>query len=432
MKKNLITVMLIFCFLTSYSLSFANNQDDIMQQDTIKVTISKFFDNYFESFKTKSIIDSSDFVEKNDETLLFANYFESAIEAAKAFGTGYRNYDYSLTYKNLSAKDGIASVSVMLKAKFQYENSREDINSSISNVKYKFLLRNEKDNWIITKIDTDLFDVRKFKEFVDHKLKDNPSMTKREATIKTKNDKIKNIPKLLNQFSKSLNNTITSEKKKKSLSPDSIVAPLSYYIYDYDFNNGLYYAARFAENPDSTFFNYYSGSSYDCTNFVSQCVWASYGGYIDGNDTVTKNNIANQIRMVPGTYNTGWYGGTGGGSLKWIRVESFYSYVTDTNKTVGPMGTGYNNGSVYSNLSPQVIYHGEVLQFRTGSTGNYTHSVYVTDREMFPSSYSDVYVSRHSDNAYNRSLSSLIFAFTDGYNQCYMRDIAFDYACFQN
>lgn len=59
-----------------------------------------------------------------------------------------------------------------------------------------------------------------------------------------------------------------------NISNDSNVTTLSS-SYNYIASWGVQYAQAYGSTPNS---NFYSVSS-DCINFVSQCVWAAYGGW---------------------------------------------------------------------------------------------------------------------------------------------------------
>ena len=183
-----------------------------------------------------------------------------------------------------------------------------------------------------------------------------------------------------------------------------------------------------------------SPGTWDCTNFVSQCIWAAYGGYVPSNDTTTRTNISNKVRMVnTGTLNTSWYGGTGGGSPYWEQVPVLWNFATNTTKVNGPKATGYNNSSSYANITPSTVNAGNVLQFFNyrKSPQEYTHSVYVTYK---PSSgtitWSNLLVSYHSTDSKNVPVIDLINSFTgpngSATQPCKMRGMSFLSASFSS
>ncbi|AFM01237.1 hypothetical protein Desde_2937 [Desulfitobacterium dehalogenans ATCC 51507] len=187
------------------------------------------------------------------------------------------------------------------------------------------------------------------------------------------------------------------------------------------------WAHRFAELGESDRF-FYTACGNDCTNFVSQCIWAGYGGYIEGNDTQTKNNIFNRVRMVNNVWQAGAIGG--GGVPNWENATNLWNYVT-TNTGDGPRATGANNNQPYYNLPPSSIYYGNALQIRSGSSGEYAHSVFVTySLDSSTTEYNQVLVSQHTYDKYNRNLWELITAW--GGNNCYIRKMSFNSANFSS
>lgn len=174
-------------------------------------------------------------------------------------------------------------------------------------------------------------------------------------------------------------------------------------------------------------------ASADCTNFVSQCVWAGYGG-ADGytlptNPSLTnatcialKERVRTDYRMVTGQ----WYGRNYDSNYdppaKFCNVESFYNYVT-SNTGDGPKATGYNDGQLYTQLSIPII-KGDVLQFYNSSTGRYSHSVMVVSTGThYISDCANIRVAQHSTDYSERPLQVLINGF-DG-DSCKMRLLRF-------
>ena len=152
--------------------------------------------------------------------------------------------------------------------------------------------------------------------------------------------------------------------------------------YVYDAKKGIEYARFYAEysklSDDKKLFLYDSNGN-DCTNFCSQCVWASYGGWIPGvdEDTVYENReqIKKLIRMIPSI----WYGSLFfSGSNKWCRVVEFYDYSIAAKRT-GPSAYKIYEGD-WQNFDPTGIREGDVIQLivKTYSPYRYGHCLYVT------------------------------------------------------
>lgn len=124
--------------------------------------------------------------------------------------------------------------------------------------------------------------------------------------------------------------------------------------YSYDRERGRRYAdLYYTESGRNTCFYNFDGKGGDCTNWVSQCVWAGYGGWTDGDSVATmKANIKARKRMQPSTNATNWYGHENGAGYNWSNVSGFWNLVT-SNPTTGPNGTGY-----YDNRKMQNIFEG--------------------------------------------------------------------------
>jgi hypothetical protein len=119
----------------------------------------------------------------------------------------------------------------------------------------------------------------------------------------------------------------------------------------------------------------------DCTNFVSQCVWAGYGGtsgYIlpvtpsntDAVITALRNRVQNDYRMVTGSwYGRYWRNPQVTPPANWCGVVDFWDYAVG-NTGSGPVATGFNNNKKWNQYSG-TIQRGDVLQFKTSSGSSY-------------------------------------------------------------
>ncbi len=139
--------------------------------------------------------------------------------------------------------------------------------------------------------------------------------------------------------------------------------------------HALEYARRWAFDRNPLFENY-NGIGGDCTNFVSQCV---YAGSCVMNYTPT----------------FGWYYiSSKDRSAAWTGVEYFYNFMT-TNVGVAPYAT---------ETYPGGLIIGDVIQLARPD-GKYYHSLLVTGYDE-----SGYLVASHSDNALDRPLSTYQYA----------------------
>ncbi len=133
------------------------------------------------------------------------------------------------------------------------------------------------------------------------------------------------------------------------------------------------YAEKWAYSRNPKYYNYDPVGG-DCTNFISQCIYAG-------------SNVMNYNK------NNGWYYINGNNkSPSWTGVEFLYNFLTK-NKGVGPYGvkTDANNISVGDIV--QLSFDGKV----------FTHSLIIVKID------SEIYISSHTFDAFNRKLNSYNF-----------------------
>lgn len=153
-------------------------------------------------------------------------------------------------------------------------------------------------------------------------------------------------------------------------------------IFPYDPAPGAVYARSYAISdtvpPETRLFYHDPGD--DCTNFISQCVWAAYGGWIPGfsPELVAENarRIREDVRQVSGL----WYGSAWHiGSTRWCRVVEFYDFVTGRANPLGPRAQLTAEGD-WSSVDPAAVRAGDVIQLvvATYTAQRYGHGLYVT------------------------------------------------------
>lgn len=143
-----------------------------------------------------------------------------------------------------------------------------------------------------------------------------------------------------------------------------------YYEYPLNIKNGVEYARRWAYSRNPVFYDFdHLGG--DCTNFVSQCIYA-------------------EGAVMNYTPDLGWYYvSLGDRSAAWTGVEYFYRFIV-SNKGRGPFGE----------LTP--LYNarsGDVIQL--GNEAGFYHSLYVLSNHG-----GMIYVAAHTNDTYGRPLYS--------------------------
>ena len=140
---------------------------------------------------------------------------------------------------------------------------------------------------------------------------------------------------------------------------------------EYDRRKAIEYAKKWAYGRNPKFYNYDTVGG-DCTNFISQCIYAG-------------SNIMNYNKQ------NGWYYINGNNkSSSWTGVEFLYRFLI-TNKSVGPYGKKCNIHE---------LELGDIIQLSfNGST--FGHSLIVVNKQD-----NNIYVAAHTFNTYNRNLAT--------------------------
>ena len=139
----------------------------------------------------------------------------------------------------------------------------------------------------------------------------------------------------------------------------------------YERENAVLYAAKYAFSQNSLFGNF-RGIGGNCTNFVSQCV---YAGCCKMNYTKT----------------FGWYYvSLDDRAPAWTGVDFFYNFIT-SNGGEGPYGR---------EVTPDEVEIGDVIQLARNNDGYY-HTLIVVGFDS-----EEILVAAQTDDAYNRPLST--------------------------
>ncbi len=146
----------------------------------------------------------------------------------------------------------------------------------------------------------------------------------------------------------------------------------------YNRRKAVAYANRWAYERNPAYYDF-SAIGGDCTNFVSQCLYAGSG-------------------IMNYTPETGWYYiSVDNRSPSWTGVDFLYEFLIN-NSTRGPFAAEVDISSVRA---------GDVIQLYNGE--RYYHSLFVVETEEEPDE-DNVLVNAHTLNASRRKLSSYNFA----------------------
>lgn len=140
---------------------------------------------------------------------------------------------------------------------------------------------------------------------------------------------------------------------------------------EYNRKKAIEYSYKWALSRNPNYYNYDNVGG-DCTNFISQCIFAGSG-------------------VMNYTKDFGWYyKNSNNKSPSWTGVEFLYKYLTRTSGSIGPLGRIID----ISGLIP-----GDIIQLSFNNTV-FGHSLFVTKIQN-----SNIYVSTHTEDNIDKPLS---------------------------
>ena len=145
-------------------------------------------------------------------------------------------------------------------------------------------------------------------------------------------------------------------------------------LVEYNRKSVVNYARKFALNRNKNYYDF-DNIGGDCTNFVSQCVYAG-------------SKIMNYTPI------TGWYYiSLSDRTPSWSGVQFLYNFLTN-NKSIGPFGMVVNRNE---------IAIGDVIQLGR-TTGEFYHAVVVSDIYN-----GNILVCSHTRNALDKPIDSYVY-----------------------
>jgi hypothetical protein len=372
--------------------SSSNSGSATGSSDPVKQTVESYFTAYYNAQKSLAETTMTGILADNDNILLNEAFRSVELEGKKLLNTRIADYSYQIEYKNVSITGDTAAIDLILDLDYHYANS-PDVESGIYNVNYRFTLKNDGSKWMIAGIDSDLDNFKLFKDKVEQSggARSLSISGQADAILQAKKAMIsqfQEVAQSINQSGPATNQSTSSNSSNSTVTVQSIYNV--YTNYNYSPSAAAAYAQAYAESKAPNFYK----ATLDCTNFISQCVWAGYGG------TPTLANITNKVRMT-----SAWYAGTGGGSTDWENVKSFFTYMMSS-KILGPQGvtdfSNYNAKHHYTEISPASINIGDVIQYYDG---DYCHSSIVSLKGS--SNWNQIKVCYHTSDKKNIALSDM-------------------------
>lgn len=392
-------------------------QDSSLNYTDIANTIGNYFKYYYQSLEKKNLLDKlNEYVSDTDETHLYLKALQYNINWRKELNLGIKESSVSLIdikYAKTTPDNNI-DVKAYIKISYKYAEDPTDTQAGVGGL-WDIILKNNNGSLKIISLNSESNDYHNAKKLIKSKKE---TMAARGTAYSEKevidaaytdiNSKIGDLKKLVSTTDVSENDSV-----EKTLEAPITILSVSV---SYDKIKARQYANLKGFDEDTRIFK---RMELDCTNFVSQCLWAGYGG-AKGNSIVSDEGIAACIalayanyRQIGGSSSTPWWGASQdprSGSLAsghWMRVLELYSHITTT--SAGPRGNKYNNGKKYT-VSTTVLQEGDVLQLSpTSSSSDYFHSVMVvTGGYSMSDGAANMYVGQHSDEYGYRQLLDCI------------------------
>ena len=390
----------------------------------------------FESYKTGELIDTSDIFLPSNSTSLYNQYlywYTGLIEATQEYWT---EYDFDLRFDSISGNE------LTFSADLSYGRTCSKYRSEQTNFPYVIAVSSDGEKYYISDIDTTEPNFYGFMNLAsDNDVEETRGILRSGSITPISKRELDQLISEYADFKSACRASAVDPGKVEDMETSHEVylkategakandktKSLSATSYSYERERGRTYADQYYSNANACFYDATNDGG-DCTNWVSQCVWAAYGGWTDGDDQATMAaNIAARKRMQPSTSLDNWFGHVNGLGNPWCGVGNFWNFVTSSPAT-GPKANGFNDGKVWSgNFVSTDIVTGQVLQVHKKTQTNYKHSVYVTGGTN--DAFENIKITQHTPN--NRIMLDE-FIRNWGSSSCYVRQLKFTSAYFNS
>lgn len=420
-------VLSIFC-VPSFAASVDIDETTVQEQG-IKL-LSRLLDRQFEANKTGKLIDTNDILADTPGTTLYKQYlywYSGLTAATKEYWT---EYDYTLNF------DSIENGAAIFTADLSYGRTGTIGRSEGHGFEYRIQLVEQSGRYYISHIDSGEMNFDGFKTLVSGGSNEGIAPASEDISIISEDA----LDSLIEDYVKlkasdatadiNPNDVVDMEAEHatylEGMASGAITEPAAI-SYSYDRERGRRYADIYYTKGNFDCFKRAPENQGNCTNWVSQCVWAAYGGWSDGDSVATMSkNIVARKRMQPSTTIDNWFGHKNGLSNPWANVTHFWNFVTGSH-TTGPKATGYNDGKKWAgNFKSTDIVTGQVLQVKNRNSGRYAHSVYVTGGRN--DSIGNIWITQHTP--YTKIKLDEFIRNWGGNSSCYLRQLKFTSANF--
>lgn len=434
-RKSLVVllVFLVSLFFTSvYAQGTLNNGESIVNEDEAVKLSKKFIEEYFKAQETL-VMPKFDYVVKNNDTGLFATLLEYEIEYRKAQNDPYQNVKMEqFDVKKSEIVDNRLVLNIYAKVGFSYS----DI---ITNTKlgdlYVFEFQNINNKLMIVKIDSEANDYAYFKSLISQKKKRKSANS--DVVSEVTQELINDIPSEMKAMDKSIEEMKSNMKiaanldAQREIKEQSMRQATTRATVNFVANDARHYGWFWGSwNENMIFKRAYP----DCTNFISQCIWAGYGGASgytgsygsQATSEALRQRVAQNYRQTSTWMGRNYKSPYEPTTPAFVSVVDLWTYATG-NKGNGPKAYGWNSMGHWSSLAGYTskFLGGDVLQAYSPVDGRYTHSMIVVNQTgvNIADGPNNVLLSQHSYDVTNRKLSDVIKNYGGG--KCKLRMLRF-------
>ena len=352
-------ILLTILLLTAIcSQAVASSPDESL----IKDIISKYYDTRYQALSVLEEKDISSFwkTENNPEYDLEVNALSTDINHRKMqlIDLRFEKYNLKMDFKSIDVLNNKANVKV---AEYSgiYQNASPDVCSELWS---EHTIKMEKINGKWLMVSDNSPDLTKRALLLIIEKGGNASEAKAEIIESSKQEVIIKKEEALRQ--------------KNNIQKEPAIQPLS--LQSYNVTNAVQYAMTWALSRNPAWGNY-TGQGGDCTNFISQCLYA--GGIPF--DTVGNPN-----------YNQRWFWYSySNRTPTWTGVNQFWDYALND--------IGY--GLYTSQVSRSGVYKGDIIQLVSGSSGY--HSLFVNNAYTY-NGYRFIFICCHDTDRKDYNLDN--------------------------
>lgn len=403
----LLVAMLIVVCLSSYAHATPNDTNAVFSESNIKkaIEMAEQFALEYETARLTLSMPEFSYIQRTDNTALLLEKLRYSIEFARSFNTRIENLQQR-SFDVLEIKEMQDGLFLKVYASFQYHYADAPADMvSKHGADYELIFTFTGTSPTIVKLNSNSNDFNHFNEQVNQTV-NTKKISYSDAAKYIADQKIKELPETLNKWNEQVaifDSKYISSDLEAELATDATESSRSTSV-SYSRSNAVYYATTFGDAYENYIFKRMNP---DCTNFVSQCLWAGYGGisgYSLSNTEALKARVAANYRQTSDWYGRNYDSSSQYATGPFMRVVELWNYTTG-NTGDGPRATGYNNNNVWTSLSVVPIT-GDILQFYDSSAGRYYHSVIVssTSSPSLSNMLDRIWVCQHSGDYVNRPL----------------------------